>query len=85
MLNLNRDHRVTVKKHRNVGICTSEITPKLVFCSQLNLRYSEEKLYNYNHPGFTMATGHFTQVSLYISRSFRNQLLTISYWKQLAK
>jgi len=24
--------------------------------------YNEEKLYNYNHPGFSMATGHFTQV-----------------------
>ena len=32
-----------------------------------------------------MATGHFTQVSLCIARLIQNSLMTILYWKQLAK
>ncbi|KAF9580138.1 hypothetical protein BGW38_003339 [Lunasporangiospora selenospora] len=32
------------------------------FNSAITAWYNEEKLYNYNNPGFAMGTGHFTQV-----------------------
>lgn len=38
----------------------------MIWFSFLQLRYDEEKYYDYNNPGYRAAAGHFTAVSIFL-------------------
>jgi hypothetical protein len=61
-----QSNRVVVTCSKCAGTCCTA-APHLYCCvppvSVLYCRYDEYRFYSYNNPGFSEATGHFTQVS----------------------
>ena len=53
--------RVDVRSARHVYV-TCCLSPPVLLRDAVRCFYDEIKLYNYDSPGFSMGTGHFTQV-----------------------